>query len=139
MDADAMSGIGQKPHNSARPLIAGFQLWLRCTFTLGEGIGVTYRDPAFPACPQCGSPNVRLLRTRRKQLNSYVCLDCKSRDTCVVPDAITVAGHVVMNGSTGIERRRAQIKMLVIVAVLITVLLAIVLTGNGSWLGSGGS
>jgi hypothetical protein len=72
-------------------------LFLRCTFFVGEGAGVTYRDPAFPACPECRSPNVRLLLTPENRPNRYWCLDCKSRDTCVV------------EGSTGIERRRAVI------------------------------
>jgi hypothetical protein len=45
----------------------------------------------------------------------------------------------VVTGSTGIERRRAQIKMLIIVLVIFATLLALVLTGHGSWLGSGGS
>ena len=114
------------PDNSGRPLITGWELWCKGTFFAGEGVGVTYRDPAFPACPRCQSPNLRLLRTKKKHPSSYWCLDCKSRDECVV------------TGSTGIERRRAQIKMLIIVLAVFAALLALVLTGHGSWLGSGG-
>ena len=116
-----------KPDNSFRPLLTGWALWWRCTLLAGEGTGVTYRDPAFPACPKCNSPNVRLLRTRRNKPNRYWCLDCEKRDTCVVP--LT---------STGIERRKAQRKMLIITLVILAVQLALVLTGHGSWLGSGG-
>jgi hypothetical protein len=127
--ADLGRGRTVKPDNSLRPLITGWRLWLRCTL-LGEGTGVTYRDPAFPACPACGSPNVRLLLTRRNKASRYVCLEqgCKSRGTCVVP--LT---------STGIERRQAIIRSRVIFAVVMAALLAVVLTGHGSWLGSGGS
>ena len=81
-----------------------------------ESFIISYRDPAFPACPECGSPNVRLLRR-----NSYWCLDCKSRDTCVV------------EGSTGIERRRALIRLWAILLVtlgIMAVYLALVLLGH---------
>jgi hypothetical protein len=89
---------------------------------------VTYRDPAFSACPECKSPNVRLMRTRKNQPNRYGCLDCKSQGTCVLTPG----------ASTGIERRSAQIKMRIVMLVIFAALLAIVLTGHGSWLGSGG-
>jgi hypothetical protein len=141
--ADPGLGRTVKPDNSPRPLITGWRLWLRCTL-LGEGTGVTYRDPAFPACPECGSPNVRLLLGRRNWrlwlrrerrhasagLNYFRCLerDCKGRGVCVVPLA-----------STGIERRRAVIRARIYLAVFVAALLALVLTGHGSWLGSAGS
>ena len=105
----------QKPDNSFRPLITGWALWWRCTFLAGEGTGVTYHDPALPACPNCRSPNVRLLRTRKKDLNRYWCLDCKRQDSCVLP----------LGASTGIEARRAQIKMRIILLVLYAVLAVI--------------
>ena len=41
--------------------------------------------------------------------------------------------------STGIERRRAQHKMLIITLVIFAALIALMVTGHGSWLGSGGS
>jgi hypothetical protein len=41
--------------------------------------------------------------------------------------------------STGIERRRAVIRARIYFVVVMAALLALVLTGHGSWLGSGGS
>ena len=76
-----MTEIEQKPDNSARPLLPGWRLWLRLFFMAGESGGLYY-GPAFPACPECGSPNVRLLvRRRRKQGDRYQCLEwnCKNR------------------------------------------------------------
>jgi hypothetical protein len=117
------------PDNTYRPLITGWKLWLICTFLAGEGEGTTYRDPAFPARPQCGSPNVRLLRTGRRRPQRYWCLETngKSRGTCTV------------EGSTAIQARRAQRKMLIIVPTIFAAMPTLVLTGHGSWLGSGGS
>jgi hypothetical protein len=86
---------------------------------LGES-GFIYRDPAFPACPECGSPNVRLeLRRRKGPRQRYICLErnCKSRGACEV------------EGSSGIERRRALI-LYYIVAVILAVWLIPALTGH---------
>jgi hypothetical protein len=44
----------------------------------------------------------------------------------------------VVTGSSGSERRRARIRSEVIFAVFVAVLVVLVLTGHGSWLGSGG-
>jgi hypothetical protein len=114
--------------NAYAPLITGWKLWALCTFGVsGEGTGTTYRDPAFPACPQCGSPNVRLLRTRRNRPDQYACIekDCKQRGICEI------------TGSTGTERRRAQHRQLLIALVIFGAMAAIILTGHGAWLNSG--
>jgi hypothetical protein len=115
-----MTEIRQKPDNSSRPLITGWALWWQVNMRNQEK-GTSYRDPAFPACPECHSPNVRLMVTRRSKPSRYWCLDCKSQDTCGV------------EGSTGIERRRAQIRTAVFFTVILAALLAfLVLTGGGA-------
>jgi hypothetical protein len=46
-----------KPDNSANLPLTGWRLWLAHIPNAEKGI--LYRDPAVPACPECGSPNVR--------------------------------------------------------------------------------
>jgi hypothetical protein len=48
-----------KPDNTYRPVLTGWRLWLRCTMLGVEGQPLTYRDPAFPACPGPESPQSR--------------------------------------------------------------------------------
>ena len=86
----------------------------------GRGVadsGVTYRDTAFPACPQCGSPNVWV--EHRWRVSRYICLerDCKARGPCEI------------EGSSGARGRRAVILHYVILAILI-VCLILALTGH---------
>jgi hypothetical protein len=71
--------------------------------------------------PECQAPV-----DSQEALNRYVCPDCKKQGPCVV------------SGSSGIEQRRARIRSEVIFAVFVAVLVVLVLTGHGSWLGSGG-
>jgi hypothetical protein len=115
----------QKPDNSARPLLTGWRLWLRLS---APDVPLdVYSDPAFPECPECGSPNVRLT-TGRKGLrltagrggNRYGCMEknCGSK------------GPAEVTSSTGIERRRALIRARIIVLVPLAVLLILALTGH---------
>ncbi len=77
-----------------------------------------HRDSAFPACPACGSPNVMVTASRRGQ--SYLCLelDCKSTGPCEV------------EGSNGVERRKAKVRTYVFLVAFLALLLVVFLTGH---------
>ena len=111
-----MTEIKQKPDNSFRPLITGWRLWLWLAAREMRGcgpLGRIYSDPAFPACPECGSRNVRL--TANNPNDWYMCLEknCKASGPCKI------------EGSTGAERRRAIIRSRLIALVIFVVALAL--------------
>jgi hypothetical protein len=115
---------GKNLDNSARQPLAGWKLWWRF-FRRGYVFGAGhYQDSAFPACPACGSPNVVL--TPRYGISSalYKCLelDCNNQGRCEV------------EGSDGVERRKARVRQKAVtglyVAVMIALLLYMVLTGQ---------
>jgi hypothetical protein len=111
---------GKTPDNSTRLPLTGWKLWsrlLKCVDS-GETLLDYYKDRAFPACPACGSPNV-MVRASRKG-HSYLCLelDCKSGGQCEV------------QGSDGIARRKAKVRVYVVAAALLALITVLFLTGH---------
>jgi hypothetical protein len=84
----------------------------------GQGIKSYYQDSAFPACPACGSPNVRLFAQRKGQ--SYLCLElnCKSQGPCEV------------EASDGVAARKAKVRTYVYLAAILVLLLVLPLLGG---------
>ena len=119
---------GRNLRNSTRQPLPGWKLRWRLCLRAGDGMDMLagYKDSAFPACPDCGSPNVVLLAHgmfyARWKGQSYLCLErgCKSRGSCQV------------EGSDGVERRKARVRIYVFAAllVLVTVLLITGHLGN---------
>ena len=114
---------GKNPGNSTRQPLTGLKLWWKVFFRLCPGESVSdlvgyYKDSAFPACPACGSPNVVLTASRRGQ--SYRCpeRDCKSKGACEV------------EGSNGIERRKARVRTYVFAVALLVLVTVLFLTGH---------
>ena len=109
---------GKKLDNSARLPLTGWKLWWRLLLRDGQGIHSYYKDSAFPACPACGSPSVRLVTQRKGQ--SYLCLElnCRSQGPCEV------------EGSDGIEARKANVRMYVYLAAFVVLLLVLMLLGG---------
>jgi len=106
---------GKNLDNSARLPLTGWKLWWRIFIQPGTGY---YKDRAFPACPVCGSPNVRLRALRVGQ--SYQCLekDCKSKGSCEV------------EGSDGVERRKARVRVYVYIAAFVVLIIVLGITHN---------
>ena len=99
----------KNPDNSTRQPLTGWKLWWRLSLRAEDGVAMlgSYKDSAFPACPACASPNVMLTASRKGQ--SYQCLerDCKSRGSCEV------------EGSNGVERRKAKVRQYVFLVALV--------------------
>ena len=81
---------GKNLDNSTSQPLTGRKLWWRLFMVLGYQALFYYKDSAFPACPACSSPNVRLTGNGR----SYLCLeqDCKSKGSCKVRGATASSG-----------------------------------------------
>ena len=112
---------GKNLDNSTRQPLTGWKLWWR-VFRRGYVFGTGhYQDSAFPACPDCNSPNV-MLTPRYGSSSFYKCLerDCKSGGLCEV------------EGSDGVERRKAKVRQKVVTGLLIAifVVVGLVMTGN---------
>ena len=104
--------------NSARQPLTGWKLWSRLLLRAQPGFEGYYKDSAFSACPACGSPNVRLAASRKAQ--SYLCLElnCRSQGPCQV------------EGSNGVERRKAKVRTYVFLVAFLVLLLVLMVTGH---------